>query len=731
MHAAPSHHLVLAGGGHSHALVLKRWVMAGGPPQAALITLVSRASTLLYSGMVPGLIAGLYGRQECSIDLRRLCQLAGVAFVRAEITGLDLERRELVLAGRPPIRWDRLSLDVGAVTAAATGVGPELPIKPLEPVLDWCQAQDAAGEAGGKGPLVVRGGGAAGVEVALALAARFGHRRQVALAVASEGLNLGSAAANHCGARLLAAAGLVVRPGATPGAAPAAGDGGDGFAIRCTGSMAPAWLAAAGLPVEPTTGRVLTSATLQVEGHPALFASGDCGLIRTEPRPASGVWAVRAAPVLAVNLGRSLDADGPPLRRWSPQRRALQLLGVASATAPPQAVAFWGPLAVGPAAWLWRAKAAIDRRFMASFSDLAPMGSGAQPPTAMPCRGCAAKLPADPLRGALGRLAALGGALSPPKGGDDAVVVGNSASGESRLQSLDGFPALVADPWLNGRLTTLHACSDLWACGGRVSGALALVTLPRAAEAVQEELLLQTLAGVCSVLEPLGAELLGGHTLQQMEDGAGLSLALTVNGETPPGRFWAKGDLRPGDALLLTRPIGSGILFAAAMAGAARPAWIDAALETLQQSQSSLVEVLAAHGCQACTDITGFGLLGHLGEMLQAGPAGLKVELLAPAIPALAGVWELLAEGFASSLAPANRRVLALIGAGTVRIAAPAAAEPGAAARLALVPELLIDPQTCGPLLAAVPEEQAADALAALGGAGFGQASRIGRILAA
>jgi selenide,water dikinase len=260
----------------------------------------------------------------------------------------------------------------------------------------------------------------------------------------------------------------------------------------------------------------------------------------------------------------------------------------------------------------------------------------------------------------------------------------------------------------------------------------ALVTLPEAEPALQEELLLQTLAGVRSVLDPLGARLIGGHTLEG-RDGAGLALALTVNGRVDPGRHWLKGPLREGDALLLSGPLGSGVLFAAAMAGAARPDWMDAALETMQRSQARLVELLAAHGCHACTDVTGFGLLGHLGEMLAAGAgaaAGLPgdgrsasetVLLEARSIPAFTGALELLDQGWASSLAPANGRALALL-EGPVRLVGEAAAA---------VEALLIDPQTCGPLLASLPADRAGAALAALQRAGFPEAALIGRVLGA
>jgi selenide,water dikinase len=483
---------------------------------------------------------------------------------------------------------------------------------------------------------------------------------------------------------------------------------------------------------------------------PGLFAVGECAVVAAAPRPASGVWAERAAPLLALNLQASLERPQRPLRPWRPQPRALQLLGDGGwSEAGPRAVALWGPWALGPSPWLWRWKRQLDHRFLkrlnpaSGASGSAAAGSG---PEAMACRGCAAKLAAAPLQAALARL---GGAPPAP---EDASLVAITASGEALLQSVDGFPALVADPWLNARLTTLHACGDLWASGAAVASAQALVTLPEADAALQEEWLLHTLAGVRSVLDPLSARLLGGHTLEG-RDGAGLALALSVNGLAPAGRHWAKGPLRPGDALLLAGPLGSGVLFAAAMAGAARPEWIDAALARMQRSQAELVPILAAHGCHACTDVTGFGLLGHLGEMLAlagepaGGPAGaspaLVVHLEGAALPAHAGALTLLAQGWASSLAPANAQALALLeGPVRLRAAAPGAAErQGPVAKQAVLQEpvadpaalraLLVDPQTCGPLLAALPAAQAPAALAALQQAGFADAALIGRVRAA
>ncbi|MFY8147649.1 MAG: selenide, water dikinase SelD [Prochlorococcaceae cyanobacterium] len=708
--AASRHHLVLAGGGHSHALLLRMWAMRPRRRPRAAITLVNRSGTAFYSGMVPGLVAGHYRQEECGIDLRRLCRLAGVAFLEAEIVAVDPQRRELALEGRPALRWHRLSLDVGAVSAvAASG----LAVKPLEPFLAFCARQRTGGP-----PLRIRGGGAAALEVALALA---GRGLGCELLLRGNSLHLGSEAANRLGERLLRQAAIAVQRRQPEEAA---------ADLACTGSRAPAWLGDGGLPVEPITGRVRTEASLEVQGHSGIFASGDCGVIAADPRPASGVWAVRAAPVLAENLRRSLE--GRPLRCWRPQARALQLLGVAGL--PPQAVALWGPLALGPSPWLWRWKERIDRRFLERFAALAPMGGPAGAP--MACRGCAAKLAAGPLERALARLR---GREQAPAA-EDAVVVGRSEEGTWLLQSVDGFPALVSDPWLNARLTTLHACSDLWASGGAVQSVLAGVTLPVVAPELQEELLVQTLAGIRSVLEPLGAELLGGHTLEARADtGAaaaahlgpppvpadGISLLLTVNGSAPPQRLWPKQGLQEGDCLLLTRALGTGVLFAAAQAGAARPDWIDGALAQMQQPQAALVPLLAELGCRCCTDITGFGLLGHLGEMLPpAEPGGepaLTVWLEAGAVPALPGSLDMLEAGLASTLAPANAAGLARLG-GPIRLTSPAAAN-----RLGL----LIDPQTCGPLLAALPEANVGAALRELETAGFPQAAVVARVRAA
>jgi selenide,water dikinase len=688
--------LLLAGGGHTHALVLLRWLMGGQRPPGA-ITLVNRASTALYSGMLPGLVAGVYQREACSIDLRRLCSAVNVTLVIAEITGLDLEKQRLLLADRPALCWDWLSLDLGANTRNLGGCA--IGVKPLEPFLHWLDRRQPSAQ-----PLRIRGGGAAAVELALALR---GRGQAVELLLRGEALHLQPARALPLGERLLHQAGVAIRRRVADDQ-PAE--------LACTGSRAPAWLAEAGLPCG-ADGRVRTLASLQVEGQPRVFAVGDCGVLSAAPRPPSGVWAVRAAPTLAANLAHCLATGEPPARlgAWRPQHRALQLLADLSRSGEPVAIALWGSLALGPSRLLWAWKHRIDRQFMARFQQAGAMaaGKGIGGNSPMACRGCAAKLAPATLAAGL-RQAGLTGPA------EDAAVVGQLQDGALLLQSVDGFPALVDDPWLNARLTTLHACSDLWASGARVHSAQAVVTLPEAAAPLQQQALVHTLAGIRSVLDPQGAALLGGHTLEA-RDGAGLalSLSLSVNGTVEPAALWPKGPLQAGQALILTRPLGTGVLFAAAMAGAAQADWIDTALEQMQQSQAALVPLLRQLGCSACTDITGFGLLGHLGEMLAAGPAHLTVRLNSSAVAALPGALELLEQGYASSLAPANSQALALLN-GPIDLNGPVSSA---------VQGLLIDPQTCGPLLAAIPATAAENGLEQMASHGFGQAAVLGQVL--
>jgi selenide,water dikinase len=237
--------------------------------------------------------------------------------------------------------------------------------------------------------------------------------------------------------------------------------------------------------------------------------------------------------------------------------------------------------------------------------------------------------------------------------------------------------------------------------------------VPAGLEAKQEDLLFQMMSGAIEVLNDANCALVGGHT----GEGKELALGFAVNGliDENMASVMRKGGMRPGDVLILTKPIGTGTLFAAHALLAARGRWIDAALASMCQSNRLGAQCLREHGATACTDLTGFGLLGHLVEMTR--PSGVDAELNLASLPVLEGAEETSAAGILSSLQPANVRLRRAL-----RNQQEALGHPHYA--------LIFDPQTAGGLLASVPGERADTCLEALRALGYIHAAAIGRVLA-
>lgn len=698
--------LVLVGGGHAHVHVLKSFGMR--PVPGVRLTLVARDLETPYSGMVPGFIAGHYERADCHIDLLRLARFAGARLIHAEAVGIDRDARRVTLHGRPPVRYDLLSLDIGSRPSLDTPGAAEhaIPLKPIDGLIDrWERLADRLCAATEPLHVAMVGGGAAGVEVVLSMQRALRHRCPAVLPrftlVTRGGLLEGHPpGVARVFRRLLAERGVELREEAA--VASVAADGltlQDGARIACdavvwaTQAGAAPWLAGTGLALDGR-GFVAVDAGLRSLNDPLVFAAGDVASVRPHPRPKAGVFAVRQGPPLAANLRRALAGQDP--RPFTPQKQFLSLIGAGDA----YAVASRGSL-VAEGAWVWRLKQWIDRRWMHGYQDLSPMRpvSRAEAPAEMRCGGCGAKLPAAVLARVLER-------LDLPGTGDDAAVVALPAQGPL-LQTVDFFRAFVDDPYVFGRIAATHALGDIHAMGGAPLTALAIAGLPLARGAIQEDDLYQMLRGGLEVLEGAGARLVGGHSAEAAEPGLGFAIT-GVAGPT----VLRKGGLRPGDALVLTKPLGTGVVMAAAMQGRARAGWVAAALEGMQRSSGPAAACLVEHGALACTDVTGFGLLGHLLEMLDA--SGVDATLDLGAIAALPGALELLVSGVASTLHPENARAgVRLVGAGQD-------------ARTAL----LFDPQTAGGLLAGIPADRAEDCVRALHDLGYPQAAVIGAVKA-
>lgn len=694
--------IVLVGGGHAHALVLRMWAM--DPLPGIRLTVINPAPAAPYTGMLPGLIAGHYRQDEIMIDLVRLARFAGARVILDRATGLDPAAKRIHLAQRPPLRYDLASIDIGIGSGLPDIAGFSAHATAAKPLGDYARRWETFLATAPQAPrITIIGAGIGGVELALASAHRLratGRAPQVTLLdLAPEALpNIGPRARATLLDRL-ARDGIRLLTGTTATAIGATditlSDGTtlpSDFTLSTAGTRPQTWLAETGLALHD--GFLAVTETLQTS-DPAIFAAGDCAHLTHAPRPKAGVYAVRAAPVLLHNLRAA--ATGRPLQPFHPQRDYLKLVSLGRR----EAVADKFGLRSG-GAWLWRLKDRIDRKFMAKFEDYpamprplpspAPTGLAEALGTKPLCGGCGAKVGPAALSQALGTLTRPARPDVIAGAGDDAAILRHGQG--LQVITTDHLRATCADPRLMSRITAIHALGDIWAMGAATQAALAQITLPRLSPALQSDMLAEIMEEAAAIFRTEGADIVGGHTTM----GAELTIGFTLTGLSD--RAITKAGARAGDALILTKPLGSGTIMAADMALARPPEGllgdhVAAAYASMARPQGNAARLLARHAT-AMTDVTGFGLAGHLLEMLEASGCAATLDLAA--LPLLPGAEALARMGIASSIAPANRAAV------DWRLTAPAT--PRAA--------LLFDPQTAGPLLAAIPADQAEKTLAAL-----------------
>jgi selenide,water dikinase len=728
--------IVLVGGGHAHVSVLRRFGMQ--PMPGVRLTLITRDIHTPYSGMLPGYVAGHYDYDEVHIDLGPLARFAGARLYHGEVDDIQLGEQLVHVPGRPPVPYDLLSINTGSRPRTIDVPGAlehALPVKPIDRWLrDWEALRARVLNSRGDFRILVVGGGAGGVELALSTqhhlkglldeqGDQVSRLHYALLTNGPEILPTHNTGVRRRFTRVLGERGIVVHLNSKVisvepnGARVETGDFHPADAVLwVTYAAAPQWPRKSGLTVDKE-GFITVDRQLRSISHPEIFAVGDIASL-PDPRPKSGVFAVRQGPVLSENLRRAVA--GRPLKPYRPQKHFLGLIS----TGDKYAVASRGNWSwEGSLLWTW--KDWIDRRFMQRFSELPEMGQEAGPDLggiadaeairelstlAMRCGGCGAKVGSSVLSRVINRL--------PAQRRDD-VLIGLDApddaaafevpAGKLMVQSVDYFRAFIDDPYTFARIAANHALGDIFAMGAEAQSALAIATVPYGREQIVEQTLSEVMSGALDTLAPTGAVLAGGHS----SEGAELAFGLTVNGLIAKDALLRKGGMQPGDVLILTKPIGTGTLFAADMRGKAKGRWVDGAIQSMLVSNQAAASCLHHWGATACTDVTGFGLLGHLVEMTRASDTDVRLELAA--VPLLDGAEQTVAAGILSSLQPQNVRLRRAV------------RDPDTLSNHARYP-LLFDPQTAGGLLAAVPAEKASACLDELHRSDYPQAEIIGQV---
>lgn len=701
-------HLVLLGGGHTNVLLLKKWLMNPEMIPECPISIISRESHLVYSAMFPSVISKSIIFNEALIDINLLANQLKINFIKEEASWIDFKREEIFFRNRPKINFSSLVLNVGSQTKII-GKFAELvrkniacPIKPFLKAYDFIALEDN-NDKSNELPFVIVGSGLAAVEVAFALRKRWPLRK---ICLVCEISKIRIKFLNY-----LKESNIDLRKDIN-------------FEYKkillCTGNN-PHQIISDNILNLDKKGRIIINEEIKVKDFSNLFAVGDCAAMNVKNNNySSGLFAVKVVNTLAKNIKESFENKG--LKRWQPQKNGLQIVNYYTDDQY-KAFAIYSDFVFGPSRFFWELKNFIDRNFVKKFKSK-KMGllqyQGMEDD--IECRGCAAKISQKILNQSL-RDASLNNLADFPE--DTFEIYRNN--NEIILQSVDGFPALITDPWLNAKITTLHACSDLWASGVRISSAQALISIPRIDKHFQQFLFSQTLDGIKSTLDDLGGRLIGGHTFESRSDvkkpySLDIEIALTVQGilvnEEEP---WKKEGMKPGDVLLMSRPLGVGLYFAGLMQNINSEISSSEIYSYLIESQQYLIEnililqnSLGSKIINAATDVTGYGFLGHLKEMIDSSNATrirdnmrkLKVILDLNSFKAYSGVFDLIDRGISSSLFKSNKEIFAIDFQERFKTSCIQFTKNKQTINYdSREIKLLLDPQTCGPILISVPKK--------------------------
>lgn len=695
------HRIVLVGAGHTHLLFLRKWGMTRDKGYAASdseITLISNYPTATYSGMLPAALAGQCTASEMEIDLVPFCNSIGVRLLTNPVTGIDYETKKVLVAERPPIPFDVLSVGIGSIPASLPKKCESanfVPVKPMQTFLARLnQVAEQLKRNGVVQPrVIIVGGGVASIEIAFCLRPWLlssGFSPEMCLMTRGDriGQELESSTCSRVERQLAKQSTAIERKCEVTDFDGKQLHCSDGRTFRAdlviwtTGATPPSLVQSLGLETA-RDGFVAVRETLQTIALDNVFCVGDTATFERSPNSKAGVYAVRQAPVLWENVNRYLQQK--PLIAFQPQPDFLRLINTGDGSA----IGQWkGQSFSGK--WVWWLKNRIDVKFMHKFQPI--QMNETKHADVMQCNGCGCKLGSTSLHRALSAQSHATGdrnlQTAPNSELDDAATL-DLGNDHRLLASTDFFSTPFMDPFLSGQIAAWHAASDILACGGKVRWALSNVVVPEGGKESQEVWLAEMLAGIHKTLSHLQARSVAGHTIV----GPRAEVGLTMIGNSPSDKLTKTG-LEAGDVLYLTKPLGFGVCMAANMRNLLDAAGWDDLLSAMLDNKQGYISAAMASGTRCATDVTGFGLLGHLAEMLDVKNSSrtpLTAELFLERLPFLPAAILHSQGGLRSSLYPDNFETARFV-------------QVDSSIREDARVPLLYDPQTCGGFLIAIRE---------------------------
>ena len=666
------------------------------------ISIIYRDSHLVYSAMFPSVVADCISLEESLIDISALANSVKISFIQDEVKNIDFTKKLLFFNQRTDIGFSKLVLNVGSKTKVS-GQFIDLiqqkiafTIKPFFRAYQIIKSEDKYNNYF-ELPFVIVGSGYAAIEMAFALRKRWQSRALVMVCDQKKICNRFLRNLKKYNIKIKSDLKFDYKK-----------------ILLCTGNDAYPWLKNNTLQLD-SRGRIKTDFGLKVINHDDLFSVGDCTSIGSGSISSSGIYAVKAVNTLAKNLKNDLNFK--KLKKWRPQKKGLQIINCFNDQFPKAFISF-GKFVLGPSHLFWILKKNIDKKFIESLKVAEmEMYEKSVKHIDTDCRGCAAKISQSVLNSSL-VIANLGKFADSPE--DAAVIFKNGK--QTILQSIDGFPALLSDPWLNSKITTYHACSDLWACGAKLQSLQASISLPKVAKPYQEYLFSQTLGGIKSAIDELGGKIIGGHTfesrsIQNKPLPLGIEISLSVQGVLDKGKEpWSKYGVESGDILLMSKPLGIGIFFAARMRNISSLDSYQDVLNNMTLNQQRLIDEINSleenfndRIVNAATDITGFGLIGHLREMIDSTnilrlsrkEQKIRAKLDLSALKSYSGINKFIRQGVRSTLFSDNKKVFDQINSLNIRDRIIIFEKEECILKDLFLDEidLIIDPQTCGPLL--------------------------------